>query len=163
MDYKCDNCGRPAPFHLTDIRNGKKIEKHLCEQCAAAEGLRIESAASMTKVLEEFVLQAVSKQDADASTPTCSVCGMSFEEYRKKELLGCPNDYDTFGQQLGDLIERVQDHATQHLGKVPARASATQKRLTALMRLRTELRSAVHDEDYELAARLRDQIKELEN
>ena len=33
---KCDTCNKPATVHLTEIRNGKKIEKHLCEQCAAA-------------------------------------------------------------------------------------------------------------------------------
>ena len=161
MDYKCDNCGKPAPFHLTDIRNGKKVEKHLCEQCAAGEGLKIDSTASITKLLEEFVMQAVSKQGLPS--PRCQACGISFEEYRKQQLLGCPNDYDAFGQELSELIERFQDHATHHVGKVPERASATQKRLTALMRLRLELRSAVHEEDNERAARLRDQIKELEN
>jgi len=32
---KCDNCNKPATVHLTEIKSGKKIEKHLCEQCAA--------------------------------------------------------------------------------------------------------------------------------
>ena len=37
---KCDNCNKQATVHLTEIKNGKKIEKHLCEQCAAqSEGL----------------------------------------------------------------------------------------------------------------------------
>lgn len=165
MDYTCDKCGKPAPFHLTDIRDGKKTERHLCKECAAAEGLKISSAdaasmETMTKLLEEFVLQAVGKH---GDVVCCQVCGMSFDEYRKQELLGCPNDYDAFGEELGHLVERVQDHATQHVGKVPLRASQTQKRLTALLRLRTELRGAVQDEDYERAARLRDQIRELEN
>ena len=163
MDYKCDKCGKPAPFHLTDIHDGQKVEKHLCEDCAASEGLKITSPEQISKLLEEFVLQAAKGSQASAPSPRCQACGMSFDEYRKQELLGCANDYDAFGRPLADLIDRVQDHATQHVGKVPQRASQTQKRLTALLRLRTELRTAVSAEDYELAARLRDQIKELEN
>ena len=32
---KCENCNKQATVHLTEIKNGKKVEKHLCEQCAA--------------------------------------------------------------------------------------------------------------------------------
>jgi hypothetical protein len=32
---KCDKCNKTATVHLTEIKSGKKIEKHLCEQCAA--------------------------------------------------------------------------------------------------------------------------------
>ena len=31
---KCENCNNPATVHLTEIKSGKKIEKHLCESCA---------------------------------------------------------------------------------------------------------------------------------
>ena len=41
---KCDNCNNPATVHLTEIKHGKKIEKHLCEQCAAQnEGLPVKA------------------------------------------------------------------------------------------------------------------------
>jgi protein arginine kinase activator len=41
---KCDNCNKTATVHLTEIKHGKKIEKHLCEQCAAQnEGLPVKS------------------------------------------------------------------------------------------------------------------------
>jgi protein-arginine kinase activator protein McsA len=34
----CDTCGKPDPtVHLTEIRNGRKIQRHLCESCAAKE------------------------------------------------------------------------------------------------------------------------------
>ena len=39
---KCDNCNKPATVHLTEIRNGKKIEKHVLH-----EGDELELAAEV--------------------------------------------------------------------------------------------------------------------
>ena len=60
------------------------------------------------------------------------------------------------------LLERVHEGASQHVGKVPSRAGTDERRPAALLRLRAALKDAVAEEDYERAARLRDQIKELE-
>ena len=32
---KCENCGKQATVHLTEIKDGKKTDRHLCEPCAA--------------------------------------------------------------------------------------------------------------------------------
>jgi protein arginine kinase activator len=48
------------------------------------------------------------------------------------------------------------------VGKVPKRAGLDQKRQNRILRLRAELKGAVAAEDYERAAILRDQIRELE-
>ena len=48
------------------------------------------------------------------------------------------------------------------IGKVPHRAGSVQKKQNAMLRLRAELKGAIAAEDYERAAVLRDQIKELE-
>ena len=54
---KCDNCNKPATVHLTEIKNGKKIEKHLCEQCAAQnEGLPVKSHTPINELLTNFVM-----------------------------------------------------------------------------------------------------------
>lgn len=46
MKYKCDKCDRPATYHAVEIVKGKKIEKHLCDQHAAEDGLGIKSACA---------------------------------------------------------------------------------------------------------------------
>src|SRR2546423_7172491 len=54
---KCDNCNNPATVHLTEIKHGKKIEKHLCEQCAAQnEGLPVKAHTPINELLTNFVL-----------------------------------------------------------------------------------------------------------
>ena len=55
---KCDNCNKNATVHLTEIKGGKKIEKHLCEQCAAQnEGLPVKSHMPINELLTNFVMQ----------------------------------------------------------------------------------------------------------
>jgi protein arginine kinase activator len=48
------------------------------------------------------------------------------------------------------------------VGKVPVTADETLRRQAGLVRLRRELQDAIDHEDYEHAARLRDQLRHLE-
>jgi protein arginine kinase activator len=160
MKYKCDNCDKAATIHLTEIVDGAKIEKHLCEDCAVSEGITVKSNVPISQLLESFILQS-SSEDEEPSEQ-CDVCGTTFGEFRTRGLLGCPHDYDAFEKSLAPLLERAHEGARQHIGKVPHRASDGQKKQNAMLRLRSELKGAVAAEDYERAAALRDQIKELE-
>ena len=161
MNFKCDKCGKPATIHLTEIINGQKIEKHFCQHCASTDGITIQSEVPIGQLLEDFVLQSGGLEGA--AELVCDVCGMKFSEFRESGLLGCPNDYDVFAESLASFLERAQEGATQHIGKVPHGSDDVQKRQTAILRLRSELKTAINGEDYERAASLRDQIKELEN
>lgn len=161
MKKKCDKCDKPATIHLTEIVDGQKMEKHLCEDCAESEGITIKANIPISQLLEDFVLQTV--EEGEAQTPlTCEVCGLTFSQFREKGQLGCPNDYDAFHEQLLPMLARAQDGNTQHVGKVPRRAGATQKKQTKILRLRAQLKQAIAAEQYERAAELRDQIKHVE-
>jgi protein arginine kinase activator len=160
MKHECDKCGKPATVHLTEITDGEKIEKHLCEDCAAAEGITIKASLPISQLLEDFILQPGSREEGEGLA--CDVCGLTFAEFRKRGVLGCPNDYDAFEERLRPMIERAQEGADQHIGKVPSRAGSGQKKQNAILRLRSQLKVAIDSEDYERAAELRDRIKELE-
>ncbi len=159
MKEKCDNCDRPATVHLTEIVNGEKLEKHLCDVCAANEGVTIQ-APSLNQMLEEFVTH--SQQVKQLGEMVCEHCGMSFLEFRQNGLLGCPNDYNVFRSALVRLLERAHEGHDHHVGKVPATAGGDERRQNEMLRLRSALRDAVQREAYEHAAELRDRIKELE-
>lgn len=161
MKNQCDKCENPATIHLTEITGGQKIEKHLCEQCAIAEGITIKSNIPLSKLLEDFVLQSSGEEEPPPPDLNCEVCGMSFAEFREHGLLGCPNDYEAFGEPLIETLVSAQDGAGRHVGKVPSRAGPAQRKQTELLRLRGQLRSAVNGEQYEQAAQLRDRIQEL--
>lgn len=160
MSFPCDECGKEATVHLTDVVNGQKIEKHLCQECAAAEGLTIKAHFPLAKILEGLVDQSLAQKELEDLR--CDVCGITFSEFREQHLLGCPNDYEVFEHVLTPLLERAHDGGTYHTGKVPANAAESERRHIELLRLRGQLKQAVADEDYESAAGLRDRIKELE-
>jgi protein arginine kinase activator len=163
---KCDNCNKPATVHLTEIRNGKKIEKHLCEQCAAQnEGLPIKTHTPINELLTNFVMAHSGGQLTKETAIECPQCGMSWAEFRQGGMLGCAHDYDAFEAQLTPLIQRAHEGNAHHTGKVPARrgtAGAPAKPKADLTKLKKELAKAVEVEDYEKAAKLRDQIRQIE-
>ncbi len=182
---KCDNCSREAKIHQTEIRSGQKIEKHLCEQCAAKLGeLAIKPHTPINELLSNFVQQQVQNQIA---TAVCEQCGMTWAEFRQGGLFGCQHDYDLFEKDLTPLLQRAHEGATHHVGKKPARlggvvvaegtggvggavgtgaaggeAKVAKKPSRDLGRLRKELDRAVENEDYERAAELRDKIRQAE-
>lgn len=159
MKFTCDKCGKPATVHLTEITDGQKIEKHLCENCAVSEGITIKVNVPISQLLEDFILQGTA---AEETAKVCEVCGIGLSEIRKQGLLGCPNDYDAFAEALEPILRRAHEGGVQHVGKVPRRAGTDQKKATALLRLRAALKAAIVAENYEQAAQLRDRIKEME-
>ncbi len=160
---QCQKCKkREAKVHLTEIINGEKIEKHLCPQCAESEGITIDSASkeAINQLLTKFVL--AQNQVNAISKLTCERCGMSFLQFHNGGLLGCPNDYDVFGEPLLKIIQRAQEGNTYHVGKVPGGRENKRKRQHEILRLKKELDQAVACEDYERAAVIRDKIKSME-
>jgi protein arginine kinase activator len=116
--------------------------------------------AQLNEMLQKFVMhKSMAQELADL---TCEHCGLSFVEFRRHGLLGCPHDYDVFKKALEPLIERSHEDSVQHIGKVPVRIGEHVKARQTVARLKRELKQALHEEDYEMAARLRDKIENLE-
>ena len=148
-------------MHITDTVPQKR-ERHLCEDCAEKEGVIIKQQHHTTnEILQQFIKQKAVLGESDDLT--CPKCGMTFREFQLKGQLGCAYDYEAFQSVLHPLIKRAHEGATHHVGKVPPHADETVRRQAGLLRLRRELQEAVAQEDYELAARVRDQIQALES
>jgi len=162
---QCQICNkREATIHLTEITEGMRTEMHICEHCAAEQGITIKSHIPLNELLSSLL--AVQPDDdeiaASAEELICPNCGYTLEQFRKEGLLGCPEDYKVFEKVLLPLIERAHNGKTVHCGKVPSRAPNDTKRHAQLLKLRQQLETAVQNEDYELAAKLRDQINQIE-
>jgi protein arginine kinase activator len=156
----CQRCKKAtATVHVTDLI-GETKEVHLCEECAAEQGITVKSPMPINALLEDFIKHQMASQElADL---TCPECGMDFLQYRQQGVLGCPHDYDAFEKALAPLIAQAHEQAVKHVGKVPSKASSVEKRQNLILKLRRELDEAVENEEYESAAKLRDQLKELE-
>lgn len=161
MKKKCDFCDKRATTHLVEIVGGKKIVKYLCDEHASQQGLIVKTAHTpINELLTNFVKMhggPTVQQEA-----ACAHCGLTFSEFRDSSLLGCPNCYRGFDDMLEGLISRAHESATQHIGKVPRRAGAAEQKQVQVLRMRKQLDDAVLTEDYERAARLRDDLNQLE-
>ncbi|MEX1015134.1 MAG: UvrB/UvrC motif-containing protein [Phycisphaeraceae bacterium] len=163
MNRKCDKCDRPATNHSVEIVKGKKIEKHLCDLHAAEEGMAVKAVHTpINELLTNFVKLHSGATQSSSMELTCEECGLSFSQFRESSLMGCPTCYKAFEGPLSPLLERAHEGGTHHVGKVPRRAGAGEQRQAQLTRLRKKLDEAVTSEDYELAARLRDDIRRYE-
>ncbi|MGD8319940.1 MAG: UvrB/UvrC motif-containing protein [Gemmatimonadota bacterium] len=161
----CDNCGDDeAVVHLTQIVNNEMSTFHLCEKCAAEKGLETQPGPAHVP-LTDFLAQMGEGSKSGESVESgarCSFCGLTFGDFRETGRLGCPHCYATFEAPLRGLLRRIHG-GTQHMGKVylPPDPSATEmeKRLEGLRR---KLERAVDAEDFERAARIRDEIRSME-
>ncbi|KPJ98021.1 MAG: hypothetical protein AMS20_16505 [Gemmatimonas sp. SG8_28] len=166
-DVMCDRCGeRKASIHLTQIVDNTVTTAHLCEACAADQGVKTgEPGASHP--LSGFVgapgpgAAAVLTGGVDAGP--CSFCGASLGDFRETGRLGCPHCYAAFEPQLRELLRRIHG-ASQHVGRLylGAAAPATAEVPKLLAVWREQLRRAIDTENFELAAELRDRIRGLE-
>ena len=157
-DHICDECGKQrATWHLTEFIDGQCVQQHFCDECYA----RSEESPQKMEAAFRRLIAAVVPELHEQSVPRCPVCGIDYLEFRQHMRLGCPHDYEAFAEPLGQLIRRVHG-SDRHGGKEPAQAGAggaVRSRVRSL--LRTPKR-AIAQENYELAAELRDRIGKLE-
>ena len=159
---QCEMCqSREATIHLTEISEGVRTEMHLCEQCAHEQGVGGNSYIPLNELLSNL-LSAGPKEDETGAEgvggPVCPHCGYTLEKFREKAVLGCPYDYEVFEKELLPLIKKAHDGGASHCGKIPARMPRDSKRQIEIVQLRRQLDEAVKNEDYELAAKLRDKL-----
>jgi protein arginine kinase activator len=160
---KCQNCEKPATFHITELTGSEPLEIHLCEDHArqylsqpddSSPGVSLAGAIAQHKVGQ--TAEDLARLDREA----CPVCGITFFEFRNQGRLGCPHDYDCFEAHLEPLIINIQG-AKEHKGKRPRRAGGD-SRPTDLIRLRREMQQAIDSEKYEQASEIRDHIRQIE-
>jgi protein arginine kinase activator len=147
---------------LTESINGKIREVHLCASCARDSGLTNTQPPpdlGLDAVVQTLILTHVGELVGEMAQRRCPLCGQKYMEFRAQGRLGCPNDYEVFTPGLPALLKRAHG-ATRHVGKRPTRRpDASLERL----RVRAQLRSAVNRENYEEAARLRDQLRQKDS
>jgi len=163
----CDACKQQqATVHLTEIVNDQMTELHLCEACANQKGAQVESHFGLSDLLAGLAdfgkTEQAEEQEEGAPSKTCLQCGMTYEDFRKVGRLGCSDCYTTFKRSLGSLLKRIHG-SPHHLGKAPMQLMKSPRAKPELLELKRQLEGAIDKEEFERAANLRDQIRELEH
>lgn len=133
---------------------------NMCDACSKEKGVQDPTGFA----LADLLLGIGAAEEIEKGTPTqkCPVCGYTQADFKKTGRLGCSACYVTFGEGLNTLLKAMHK-GTKHVGKLPQRAHRDLQLNDQMRTLTENLEKAVAEENYETAASLRDQIKQLES
>lgn len=154
---KCQACGKDATVHLTQIVENQIHKVDLCESCAQEQGITDPEGFSLASMMSKA--QALESSPAGEEL-TCPKCGLTASDFRKRGQFGCDHCYVTFKHLLEPMMSGMH-HGTKHSGKVPSRLVNERHLRQRLESLEGDLDSAVQEERFEEAARVRDEINAL--
>lgn len=159
---KCDSCQTEgASVFFSQLIEGKLKKVNLCKACAENKGVTDPTGFALADMLQGMGQETVTEKRVAPGERVCDACGFTQSDFKKTGRFGCAHCYEVFSEGLENLLEAMHKK-TQHRGKVPTRHMASRARHERLGELRTRLEAAVASEDYEAAARLRDDISQIE-
>lgn len=102
-----------------------------------------------------FDIYPVYRQEAQ-----CKKCGMTYSEFQKSGKLGCAECYNAFCTPIETTLRRIHGNV-EHRGKVPQTAGEGISKKRKIEELKAQIATAVAAEDYERAAALHKELKNL--
>jgi protein arginine kinase activator len=157
---QCSICKeKPATVHLTKIVSDKMQKLDLCEDCAKTKGVNDPLFAPADVLLGLGASQQI-EQSAGGADVKCPRCGFSQMDFKKSGRLGCPECYKIFAEGLNGLLKTMHK-GTRHTGKSPEALRKTREDSDRLKTLQKRLAKAIEAEDFEQAAALRDELKQM--
>lgn len=162
MPVLCEECKmNEASYTISVMVGGEITTRHLCGDCMAKMNMDI--ASGNIKSLLSTILSAITGDTAPGSAEkdvTCPRCGMTLSEFTRTGHLGCPKCYEAFREQLQPMLLQIHGRV-QHAGRQPLSTAEEQRKRSVTEQLQRQMEQAVALEDFETAAKLRDQIRAL--
>lgn len=161
----CERCGqREATSHFKQTINGQTTVMNLCPKCAAEMGLEHFFQGFHFDVGDMFsglLGNLSSAAKAATQTKTCPECHSDLRTIIDTGKIGCARCYTTFRNELMPTIEQLHGKVN-HQGKLPRSAGEAARKKAQLSSLKKKLETAVQEQDFESAAKYRDEIRALE-
>lgn len=173
----CENCGKDeANVTYTENINGKIKKLYLCSECGEKVGIgNFGFSTDFNSLLSNFLTHASNDELEYFSKEKlkCKKCGYTYDDFTKVGKFGCSHCYETFSEQLEDILKRVHG-SNRHVGKQLVQSKNTgdiskesnkpniKKKTDKIQDLQKKLKQAIGEENYEEAARIRDEIRGLE-
>ena len=181
-----------ANVKYTQIINGVKKEVMLCHECAMKLGIDSIAMPDFPINFKSFLGDFFNDYQENELMPSltnkvtkCKNCNMTYDDFIKTGMFGCEECYDTFSNPIDALLKNLHGTA-RHIGRIPgAKASkikiddenskdsennsneasnknAKNEPESKKEKLQAELEKAIKEERYEDAAKIRDELKEIE-
>jgi protein arginine kinase activator len=178
----CDLCKqREATIHIQEIINNKKKAMHLCSECAVKKSKNDPSFDFGGFNLAEMLYNIAESQEdvpdlssmlssgeangTDTSeTLKCPECKWTLQALRQTGRVGCSQCYTVFRDVIASALENMH-RGKLHVGKKPGSRGTdkSSSEMLKLMNLQKELDEVIQREEYEKAAKLRDEINSLKD
>ncbi len=157
---ECDVCKQDnASIFLTQVVEGKIRKVNLCSGCAEAKGVTDPTGYDLAEMLKGMGEQSVQKKSSRGDS--CPNCGFSQADFKKTGRMGCSECYTIFTDGLEGLLKAMHK-GTRHKGKVPHGLLPEKQKEDQIEALQRQLSTSIENEDYEEAAKIRDQLRQLE-
>ena len=159
----CQLCKQnEATTHIKNIVNGEFSECYMCRECATKKGynnLYSTNSLDINSFLGSFLNTGLPPR---SYASRCELCGISFSDIAKTGKVGCANCYETFYNELYPSIKKMHGNTT-HNGKVIGATSKELRLVNEVEKLKDKLQTAVVNQEFEKAAKIRDEIKLIES
>ena len=172
----CDECNeREATCMVTIVADGEQIKRHLCPQCLSkihgalgqtlpgAIGIGV-AGLQVTNLLSSILsaITSVGEENKKEEGPDkiCPRCRTTLHAFQKSGHLGCPECYQVFREELQPMLLQIHGRV-QHAGRQPLSSEEDQKAHSMREELARQMEEAVRTEDFETAAKIRDQLRAM--
>jgi len=166
----CQICKKKeATITFTKIAGVQKTEIHLCKDCAPffSDKFSIFPLPQfdindlLAGLLNAIDLYHKEEGIIAGKEVKCCNCQLTYGEFKRSGKLGCSVCYRDFREQLTPLLRRLHGNS-EHVGKIPQHSKSKLNKIRKIKQLRKELQELVLEEEYEKAAKIRDEILKLE-
>jgi protein arginine kinase activator len=161
----CEGCGtREASLRFTEVDGSGRRAALLCAACGIARGIPAEELRGGrmdTRELWSEILHRLADDHNESEALACPDCGLTFADFEAGEHLGCPRCYQTF---MGDMTRLLREYhgSEAHRGKMPRNFGRRIDLRRRILGVKESIQLAVGGERFEEAARLRDEMRDLE-
>jgi protein arginine kinase activator len=175
----CEICKQnQATIHIQELNNGEKITLHICKNCAIKKGLDTlglqginiaEILYKLSASAEELLpatANSINQPNFSANNEiitniVCPKCKWEVKQFQQTGRLGCESCYQAFSEILSEALNNMHKGII-HTGKHPGlKKEGTTLPMLDIMNMQKQLNIHVMREEYEEAAKLRDQINAL--
>lgn len=160
----CEECGvNEACYTISVMMGGQVNQRHLCADCMARMNMSI--ATGNIKQLLGAIMSAITGAESladamPAADVVCRRCGTALSAFTKSGRLGCPGCYEAFREQLTPMLQQIHGRV-EHAGRRPLDTEEAQRSRSRHEEMQRRMEQAVAEEDFETAARLRDQLRAM--
>lgn len=145
---ECSSCTRKVTVKYSEVKEVVKNCLYMCSDCP---------------VLDKYLFHEETMDYSNSSNLACGHCNTTLLDLQRGEMLGCSDCYQTFenfiNQELNEFAPSSEVEVS-HKGHKPGEIKEINPSLKILA-LNEALTKTLNEENYEQAAWLRDQIKDL--